>query len=244
MTSKLFRTIDATFRDLIWKHSKPRIKLETLQPAKDRGGIAVPNSRLYFMTAQLQHWCGWKEVDTQDPIQNIVMTQFKSLPLVQLIVSHSFYEKRKFPTFYLIHKLWETIRILTQHKGYTSYMPIWENYCLPELNKSPEFLEWKRAGLTFLYQLFEGETLLPFSILKERSQLPKGKFYQYLQIHHALQSQALTFQLQYNPSEILMKAISVRPIKRGLIGELYHILLNTAMVDGQAKSYSLTKRFD
>lgn len=115
-------------------------------------------------------------------------------------------------------------------------MPIWENYCLPELNKISEFLEWKRAGLTLLYQLFEGDILLPFSTLKEHFQLSKNNFYQYLQIRHALQSQALTFQLQYNPSEILMKATTIHLIKRRLIGELYHILLNTAKVDGQAKS--------
>ncbi|XP_073455487.1 cysteine protease ATG4A isoform X2 [Aquarana catesbeiana] len=235
LTSKLFRTLDSTFRDLIWKLGKLRIKLETLQQAQDRGGIAVPNSRLYFFAAQLQHWCGWEEIDDQDPIQNIIMTQFKPLPLVQRIVSHRFYEKRKFPTFYLIHKLWETIRIITQHKGYKRHMPIWENFCLPEMNKIPEFLECKRAWIHFLYQIFEGDTLLPFSILKDRFQLSKVNFYQYLQIRHALQSQALTFQFQYNPSEILLKATLVRLSKRGLIGDLYHIFLNTVKGDGQAK---------
>lgn len=77
--------------------------------------------------------------------------------------------------------------------------------------------------------------ILPFSILKDRFQLSKSNFYQYLQIRHALQSQALTFQFQYNPSEILLKATLVRLSKRGLIGDLYHIFLNTVKGDGQAK---------
>lgn len=124
LTVKLFRTIDTVFRDFIWKCGKPRIKLEILQQAKDRGGIAIPNSRLYFIAAQLQHWHGWEEVDMQYPIQNIIISQFKISPKVQRIEFHHFYKNRKFPTFHLTHRLWEAARTITQHKGYTRHMPI------------------------------------------------------------------------------------------------------------------------
>lgn len=52
----IFRTIDALFRELLWKHGHSRIKLGTLQLPKDRSGLAVPNAKLYYLASQLQHF--------------------------------------------------------------------------------------------------------------------------------------------------------------------------------------------
>lgn len=117
-------------------------------------------------------------------------------------------------------------------------MPLWDNYCLCQLNKLPEFLEWKKAGIVFLYQLYEGDALLPFNILKERYQLLNNIFYQYLQIRHTLPSQTSKFQLQYNPSNILSKAISTSCTKRRLIGDLYSVLQIANRTRRQVNSFT------
>lgn len=49
---------------------------------------------------------------------------------------------------------------LTMYKGYTQYMPIWDNPGLPELNKSEGFDLWKKAGVRFLYQLYHKHIIL------------------------------------------------------------------------------------
>lgn len=63
--------------------------------------------------------------------------------------------KRNLPTFHLIHTLWESVKGLTLHEGYTQYMPIWINPELPQLEKLEGFDFWNRAGLGFLYQLYD-----------------------------------------------------------------------------------------
>lgn len=200
---RLFKTINAVFRDFVWRGGKLRIRFEVLQQPIDKGGIAIPNVRLYFIASQLQHWHGWNAVDMEDPIQKIIASQFKNYPLVQLIVAHHFYNKKRFPTFHLIYRVWEAVRNITQH---TKQMPIWDNYCLYELNKLSEYLDWKKACIIFLYQLYEGDVLLPFNILKDLYQLTNKNFFQYLQICHALQIQSSKSQLQYEHSKILTKA--------------------------------------
>lgn len=141
LTLQLFRTIDSVFSDFVWRGGKPRIRLEILQQPIDKGGIAIPNARLYFIASQLQHWHGWEAVDMEDLTQKIIASQFKKYPLVQLIVAHHFYNKKRFPTFHMIHRVWGAIRTITQHKGYMKQMPIWDNYCFYELNKLLEYLE-------------------------------------------------------------------------------------------------------
>lgn len=91
----------------------------------------------------------------------------------------------------------------------------------------------KKAGIIFLYQLFEKDILLPFNVLKDNFQLLNNNFFQNLQIRHALQSQTSKLQLQYNPSEILLKATSVQSTKRGLIGNLYLILQTAESTERQ-----------
>lgn len=50
------KKIDSLFCILLWKGKIPRIKLSTLQLPKDKGGLAVPNAKMYFIASQL--WDG------------------------------------------------------------------------------------------------------------------------------------------------------------------------------------------
>lgn len=83
--------------------------METLQLPKDEGGLAVPNARSY-LASQLQQLYGWNTIDCEDPIQQIILSQFPTDPLVQSIVAYHFYNKRRYPTFYLIHRIWTTVK--------------------------------------------------------------------------------------------------------------------------------------
>lgn len=47
---------------------------------------------------------------------------------------------------------------------------------------------WLAKGITTVSQFYSGEYVLPFGTLSSMYNLPKSLFYQYLQIHHALQA--------------------------------------------------------
>ncbi len=68
----------------IWGGKKPRVKYETLQLPKDKGGMGLPKLKEYFYAAQLRHivcWCTpdytakWKDMEKEfgeHPIQSII----------------------------------------------------------------------------------------------------------------------------------------------------------------------------
>ena len=49
--------------------------------------------------------------------------------------------------------------------------------------------EWERLGINRVDQLYSGETLKSFAVLREYA-LPNSLFYTYLQVRHALQAQS------------------------------------------------------
>ena len=67
----------------IWAGKKPRIRYETLQLPKDKGGMGLPRLKEYYLAAQLRYllcWCKpgyrakWKDIEREFegyPIQNV-----------------------------------------------------------------------------------------------------------------------------------------------------------------------------
>lgn len=68
-----FTIWDKIISRFIWDGKKPRIRYTTLQLAKHKGGMALPNLKDYFYAAQFRPlflWCNnnyfarWKEIET------------------------------------------------------------------------------------------------------------------------------------------------------------------------------------
>lgn len=49
----IFKMLNILISQFIWQNKRPRIKLKTLHLPKDKGGLAVPNLKLYYWAAQL-----------------------------------------------------------------------------------------------------------------------------------------------------------------------------------------------
>jgi len=78
--SKQFTEWDKLLSKFIWDGKRPRVRYSTLQLQKDKGGMALPNLKLYFYAAQLRYlccWCDpsycakWKEIETCIPGYNV-----------------------------------------------------------------------------------------------------------------------------------------------------------------------------
>lgn len=78
-----FNKWDKLFSRFIWQGKRPKIRYNTLQIPKDRGGMALPNLREYFHAAHarpLLHWCNddylaqRKDIEVQKlfPIQTLL----------------------------------------------------------------------------------------------------------------------------------------------------------------------------
>lgn len=86
--------------------------------------------------------------------------------------------------------------------------------------------QWIAGGLTSLGSLFINRILAPFSNLQERTNLPKGDFYKYLQLRHWITSNnASSYKEPCFPQVILAKWQS--PIQKGGISWWYRYLTST-----------------
>lgn len=145
-TTEIFK-IDTLFRDLIWRYKHPRIKLETLP--KDVGGLA----------SQLQQLYGWSTINHEDPINKFYSLICRQIHQCSQQLLTTFYNKRRYPTFYLRHRIWTTVQQDTQYEGYTQY--IWNNLQLPEVAKLKMLICGKSLVLSFLANFM----ILCFSIM-------------------------------------------------------------------------------
>jgi len=77
---KQFVQWDKMVSRFIWEGKRPRIHLSTLHLRKEKGGMALPNFKLYFQAAQLRPlclWCDnsyiarWKDIETYVPDYNV-----------------------------------------------------------------------------------------------------------------------------------------------------------------------------
>lgn len=68
---KQLRIWDEIFSRFIWNGHRPRIKFETLQIGKDKGGMALPNLKEYFHAAQVRPVLCWCDKDYMAKWKNI-----------------------------------------------------------------------------------------------------------------------------------------------------------------------------
>lgn len=123
---RFFYKVNSLFRNLIWGKGAACIRLQTLQLAKDEGGLAVPDPALYYLAAQLQHLRGWDDSTSSDAGTLILRSYFHKINLYEVLESKGFQVNSKmYPTLSLIHKLWWKLRDMYDIPGSTSYSSIW-----------------------------------------------------------------------------------------------------------------------
>lgn len=99
----------------------------------------------YFLASQMQQMAGWAEIVLYDPIQKVLLSSLSKDPLVSLLEAGHFWKHCSSPTFLLIHKVLEAMRVTLGHTGYTQYVPIWNNINFPEVNKRTGFERWTQS---------------------------------------------------------------------------------------------------
>lgn len=76
-----FKDINKHFSKFIWNHKMPRINLNKLMKPKEMGGVALPNLRLYFWSAQVKHMVSWYSERTDSKWFNMEATACAPLPI-------------------------------------------------------------------------------------------------------------------------------------------------------------------
>lgn len=226
ISNKWFKQIDTLMRELIWKKKVARISLATLQYGKDRGGLAVPHSKMYFLASQLQQMAGWGREGNEDPICNLMTISDPALKAASHMEMDLPSMNGSEPTSILLKRVWGEIQKALKITGVLPFTPIWHNKRYPEVQELQGFTPWKERGIWFFAQLYEGEVLKTYEQLCREFQLNPRSFYQYLQLRHALQAQQTTHPLTVSTSSLLREVL-VADTRKGLTSKIYRELLSS-----------------
>lgn len=226
ISNKWFKRIDSLMRGLIWKKKKARISLTTLQYGKDKGGLAVPHPKMYFIASQIQKLAGWGKDAGEDPVINLFVMSSPSLKAashMEMDLPSILYST---PTSVLLRKVWQEFQKAEALKGPLPFTPLWNNPRYPELQELQGFSPWRERGICFFPQIYEGTVLKTYEQLCKAFQLAPRGFYKYLQLRHALWTQQQTHSLAVSSSPLLMDVLRAENLK-GLISRIYAELLSS-----------------
>ena len=208
----------------IWRKRKPKLKMATLQMPSSEGGLDLPNFRKYQICAHMRYIYDWF-FSNNTSVWLDVETSLSKYPLKDLVFIKSFKIIRSccdnIITLNTI-KAWRLMRRLEGRSKLTSiYTPILNNPDFQPGLLDAGFKLWHNFGIYMLGDLFLNKTLMSFSQLVEKYNIPRQHFFRYLQIrHYILQSTTLTDNSEPSPLEKVLFGtfgrMSIRLLYRAL----------------------------
>lgn len=186
ITNKQFLEWEKIISRYIWLGKKPRVRYKTLQLCKENGGMAVPNLKDYFYSAQIKpimtlcnptYQARWKDIElgimSNPPIQAIlgnkdcggVLDELENPWLKSSLKSWSDAKDE--------YKLHDKLKIV--------------RWCAYDPDFKPNqydttFRNWIPKGITTYHSLIDRGVIKDFRALKDSHNLEKQDFYRYLQL--------------------------------------------------------------
>ena len=183
-----FKLLEKLISKFIWQNRRPRIRLKILMTSKEKGGLGLPNLKMYYWAAQLRAIVAWMVKDEETGWVSIEQNSLPGISISTLpFLSKQSQKKIKIDNIWVKNtlKVWNNVQ--KQLKGSVALsraMPILGNIeFLPSLVDNT-YRRWAEKGLKIMNELFDGNTLKSFSQLQDKFDLPSSDLYRYLQIRH------------------------------------------------------------
>lgn len=184
--STFFSSLDGLIRRFIWRGKSPRIALIKLTLDYARGGLKLPNFRLYYLAAQARFlaqlfegdlstsWLNIERLDINETTPSDVLYKWDGKSIKT--ITHNPFIVHSVQTWLRLHKMF-------RHNGPLSpKTPLWGNRLIPILYQNRGFESWSLQGITRLEHCYKDEVFMSFQQLKDEYQLPEKDFFKYLQL--------------------------------------------------------------
>ena len=193
LPKKVIKELNSRFSTFIWNRKRPYMSLARLMKPKEKGGLSVPDIRLYQLASQLRYIADWIKSDNESTWLDLESSQV-GYPLCGLLFAS---EQKKIKTSVgdnvIINatiKAWRDIRKLEGLEGQLSFLsPVWGNidFCPGTIDRGFEL--WRSKGILTIGHLYEKNVMLSFSQVCKKYNLSQNEFFRYLQIRSFLNSQ-------------------------------------------------------
>ena len=183
-----FSTLDSTISNFIWNKKVPRLRKQYLQRPKSLGGMALPNFKFYYWSANIRILKCWIMYKFLDPPPTWLVMEANSAGPVSLMAltyspilsSTSPYTKNVIVKKSL--KIWVQFR---RHFGLQSFSinaPLAANHVFHPSLVDGAFSTWSGLGIRTFKDLFVENVFASFQQLSDEYTIPKQHFFRYLQI--------------------------------------------------------------
>ena len=235
--AKQFREWDKHFSRFIWNNKRPRVRYSTLQQPGERGGMALPCLKDYYLSAQLRYlvcWCNpsyearWKDIELsliEIPIQSVLGCPGRFNDVHQLHNHCTSFSLKMWSDVVKKYQLCREIGVLSWPAFHPHFPPALQDH---------RYKQWTKRGITSFCRIIKNGNLKSFEDLRQSYELGKEDFYRYLQIRHFFLKTIKTPNLT-EPSKIIQIFIEAYDSKstKGITGKLYKsfTLLNKNSTD-------------
>ena len=225
-----FSKLDKLFRNFIWNNRRPRLRLSLLYLPYDRGGLRCPNMLWYYWAAQLRTIMFYYTEEGSPTWRNIEADSLK-LPLPTHIYSDSIKKLKRSTTNPIVRNMiqvWQDVRkYLLDFISISRFSPIWGNVWFTPGRADGGFKLWAEKGIKQVKDVYNTKSgdMLSFEELVAKYNLPCTHFFKVLQLRNFIRSKQAE-SLALPPLSILEKALIRNPFGRGIISELYNLLVD------------------
>lgn len=231
-SKRVLKDINGWLTSFIWNKRRPRLKMAVLHLPSSRGGLDLPNIRLYQLSAHLRFVSDWVRGKTS--IWSDIETALSQCKLSDLLFCNDFNGIKALctnPVTINTLKAWRIVRRLEGRSRITStFTPIMNNPAFPPGSLDPGFQRWSDKNIKSLGDLFSGGELMSFEQLTNSYGLPRQDFFRFLQIRHYI-----------THNTTLAEHPEVSDVERVLFGQqltvslssFYHVLNALTTTDAQ-----------
>lgn len=164
----------------IWNNKSPRIKLVTLQRARNSGGQNLPNFKYYFWSFTLRALSTWlNPAESRVKPHRLEDAVYSNIPNKNCLVKFGAIVSN-------LISVWHSIgKVLTVCK-YHLNVPLFNNHSITLDGKPISLHNWSGKGIHVLADIIQDNRLRAFQDLKDSYNLPCTTFFFYLQLRSAL----------------------------------------------------------
>lgn len=186
LNNKTIKKVNSWFSTFIWNKKKPRLKMAKLQMSVEKGGLAVPNVRLYQLAAQLRYVADWINGDSESVWLDLETLNAGS-PLPSLLFALDLKKIKSVSVNNIIVKTtlqaWQAIRKLEGRANtLSSLAPLHCNIDFAPASTDGGFNIWRDRGVLTLGHLFHKGVMLPFTEIEKKYNLPPHNCFRFFQV--------------------------------------------------------------
>lgn len=185
----IFKRYDNIVKDFLWEGKRPRIKMSKMCALKDKGGLGLPDVKMYdlsFEMAQLaKHWR-----NTDSDLDWVTFEQSLASPCkpLDILSQRSGLTQESNPVIEHSRYVWCKIHKLLKLSHYRqSYASLWNN---PDIRIGKKMVFWKQwllKGIATVKDLYVDGQVMSYSDLMGKYNIEgRGHFWKYLQIRHCV----------------------------------------------------------